>query len=130
VLHSPDVQDRAANVRVLVDRSVVDSPNTKAFTMTFASRTTAAAFASLFLMGAAFAQTPAPAAADKSAPAAKMDAPKAKPEMTAESKECSAQADAKGLHGKERKKFRSECKHDAKAGDKAGESKAGDSKSK
>ena len=27
------------------------------------------------------------------------------------SKACSDQADAKGLHGKERKKFRSECKH-------------------
>jgi hypothetical protein len=27
------------------------------------------------------------------------------------SKACSEQADAKGLHGKERKKFRSECKH-------------------
>jgi psiF repeat-containing protein len=27
------------------------------------------------------------------------------------SKSCSDQADAKGLHGKERKKFRSECKH-------------------
>jgi hypothetical protein len=28
----------------------------------------------------------------------------------AKSKECSAQADAKGLHGKERKKFREACK--------------------
>jgi psiF repeat len=27
------------------------------------------------------------------------------------SKACSDQANAKGLHGKERKKFRSECKH-------------------
>jgi len=27
------------------------------------------------------------------------------------SKSCSDQANAKGLHGKERKKFRSECKH-------------------
>ena len=30
--------------------------------------------------------------------------------------ECSKQADAKGLHGKERKKFRSECDKTAKAG--------------
>jgi len=29
---------------------------------------------------------------------------------TAVSKACSAQADTKGLHGKERKKFRAECK--------------------
>jgi psiF repeat-containing protein len=86
--------------------------------MTLASRAAAVAFASLFLMGTAFAQTPAPAPAApaaKPAPMAKTTEPKAKPEMTAESKECSAQADAKGLHGKERKKFRSECKHDAKA---------------
>lgn len=33
----------------------------------------------------------------------------AKP-RTAKSIECSKQADAKGLHGKERKKFRSQCK--------------------
>ena len=31
-----------------------------------------------------------------------------------ESIECSKQADAKGLHGKERKKFRAHCKHDMK----------------
>ncbi len=50
-------------------------------------------------MGTAFAQ-------DKPAapPAAAMD-------KKAISKACSDQADAKGLHGKERKKFRSECKH-------------------
>lgn len=30
------------------------------------------------------------------------------------SKKCSADADAKGLHGKERKKFREECKMAAK----------------
>jgi hypothetical protein len=36
-----------------------------------------------------------------------------KPDATAKaekSAECSKQADAKGLHGKERKKFREECK--------------------
>jgi hypothetical protein len=32
-----------------------------------------------------------------------------------ESVECSKQADAKGLHGKERKKFRAECKKELKA---------------
>lgn len=31
-----------------------------------------------------------------------------------ESIECSKQADAKGLHGKERKKFRAHCKHEMK----------------
>jgi hypothetical protein len=31
-------------------------------------------------------------------------------ERTEKSIECSKQADAKGLHGKERQKFRSECK--------------------
>jgi hypothetical protein len=31
----------------------------------------------------------------------------------AKSKECSAEADKKGLHGKERKSFRSKCKRGA-----------------
>ncbi|MBS0232918.1 MAG: hypothetical protein JSR99_05480 [Proteobacteria bacterium] len=35
-------------------------------------------------------------------------------ERSPESIECSKQADAKGLHGKERKKFRSHCKHEMK----------------
>lgn len=50
-----------------------------------------------------YAQTQAPAA---KAPAASVsdDAKKAK------AKECSNQADAKGLHGKARKEFRSKCK--------------------
>lgn len=34
----------------------------------------------------------------------------AQPAQTEVSKACSAQADAKGLHGKERSKFRSQCK--------------------
>ncbi len=38
----------------------------------------------------------------------------AKP-RTAESIECSKEADAKGLHGKERKTFRAECKKTHKA---------------
>ena len=76
---------------------------------TISSLATATAVASLLLMGSAFAQTAAPApAAPAAAPAAKMSK-EAKPH-TAESIECSKEADAKGLHGKERKKFRSECK--------------------
>ncbi|WP_315837499.1 PsiF family protein [Bradyrhizobium prioriisuperbiae] len=91
--------------------------------MTLASRAAAVAFASLFLMGTAFAQAPAAApaapaakaapAATPAAPAAKATEAKAKPERTAASLECSKEADAKGLKGKERKKFRSQCKRDA-----------------
>ena len=89
--------------------------------MTFCSRAAATAVASLLLMSSAFAQTttpatPAPAA--KTAPAPKaMPAPKAAPAekkaekpRSAASLQCSKDADAKGLHGKERKKFMSECK--------------------
>jgi psiF repeat len=81
--------------------------------MTISSRVAAAAFASLFLISTAFAQTTAPA---KPAPAAKM-APaekKADKPRTAASLECSKEADTKGVHGKERKKFMSECKKTAK----------------
>jgi hypothetical protein len=45
-------------------------------------------------LGSAFAQTPTPPAKDKK-------------EI---SRICTEKANAKGLHGKERKKFRSECK--------------------
>ena len=87
--------------------------------MTISSRLAATAIASLFLFGSAYAQTatpatPAPAA--KSAPAEKM-APaekKAEKPRTVASLECSKEADTKGLHGKERKKFMSECKKAAK----------------
>jgi hypothetical protein len=82
--------------------------------MTIVSRATAVAFASVLLMGTAMAQNSPPAAAP-AAPAAKSDTmAKPKKEMTPESMECSKEADAKGLHGKERKKFRSECKKNAK----------------
>jgi len=82
---------------------------------TISSLATATAVASLLLMGGAFAQTAAPApAAPAAAPAAKMSK-EAKPH-TAESIECSKEADAKGLHGKERKKFRSECKKEKMGG--------------
>jgi psiF repeat len=69
--------------------------------MTMTSRATATAFASLLLMSSAFAQTAAPAAKTET---------KAPVVHTAASLECSKEADAKGLHGKERKKFRSDCK--------------------
>jgi hypothetical protein len=77
--------------------------------MTISSRVAATAFASLLLMSSAFAQTatpatPAPAA--KAAPAEK----KAEKPRTAASLECSKDADTKGVHGKERKKFMSDCK--------------------
>jgi psiF repeat-containing protein len=55
--------------------------------------------ASLLLATPTFAQTAAPAKTEK-----------AEKPRTAASIECSKEADAKGLHGKERKKFRSECK--------------------
>lgn len=84
---------------------------------TFTSRLLMTAAASLMLAGSAFAQTTAPATPSAKTAPAKAEAPKAaKPERTAASLECSKQADAKGLHGKERKKFRSECK---KSGGKA-----------
>ena len=75
------------------------------------SLATATALASLLMMGSAFAQATAPAAKD--ATKTEMKAPaekKAEKPHTAASLECSKEADAKGLHGKERKKFRSECK--------------------
>jgi hypothetical protein len=79
---------------------------------TISSRVAATAFASMLLVSSAFAQTtapatPAPAPAPKMAPAEKKAE---KPARTAASLECSKEADAKGLKGKERKKFRSECK--------------------
>jgi len=81
--------------------------------MTLASRLAVVAIASLFASGTAFAQTAAPAAKTDATTTTDKKAPK---EHSAESLECSKQADAKGLHGKERKKFRSECIKTAKAG--------------
>ena len=91
--------------------------------MKISSLATATAIAALLMMGSASAQTAAPAKteatkAETKAPAEK----KAQKPQTAASLECSKEADAKGLHGKERKKFRSECKKTA--GDKAGADKA------
>jgi psiF repeat len=57
-----------------------------------------AALLSLTLcVGTAWAQTPAPS-------------PTTQDQKKAISKSCTDQANAKGLHGKARKKFRSECK--------------------
>ncbi|WP_439370713.1 PsiF family protein [Bradyrhizobium sp. PMVTL-01] len=82
--------------------------------MTLASRLAAAALVSLLASGTAFAQATAPAAkTDAAATADKKAPPK---ERSAESLECSKQADAKALKGKERKKFRRECMKEAKAG--------------
>ena len=74
------------------------------------SRAVGVGVASLLLIGAAFAQStaPAPVPTTKTAPTAKPPV-----EHSAASIACSKQADAKGLHGKERKKFRSECKRNA-----------------
>jgi hypothetical protein len=58
--------------------------------------------------GSAWAQTSTPAPALAAAPAA--SAPAAT-DKKAISKSCSDQANAKSLHGKARKKFRSDCKH-------------------
>jgi hypothetical protein len=77
----------------------------------FSFRAAAAAVASMLLLSPAFAQTTAPATpapAAKTAPAAVEK--KAEKPRTAASLQCSKDADAKGLHGKERKKFMSECK--------------------
>jgi psiF repeat len=82
--------------------------------ITISSRAAGLALAaSLLLAGSAFAQTtttPAPGASPAPAAAEK----KAEKPRSAASLECSKEADAKGLHGKERKKFRSECKKQAK----------------
>jgi hypothetical protein len=81
--------------------------------MKFCSRATVAVVASMLLIGAASAQTPAPTPAPttQTTPAEKMapGAKAAKP-RTEVSLECSKQADAKKLHGEERRKFRSACK--------------------
>jgi hypothetical protein len=79
--------------------------------MNISSRLAAVAVASLFFAGSALAQgtTPAPAAT------AATTAKKAEKPRSAESLACSKDADDKGLHGKDRKKFMSQCKKDAKA---------------
>jgi hypothetical protein len=66
-----------------------------------------ACLAACLSTGVAFAQTAAPAAGTTMAPKTTKAAPKPR---TAKSLECSKEADAKGLKGEERKKFRSKCK--------------------
>jgi invasion protein IalB len=77
--------------------------------MKISSRLAAVAIATMFFAGSALAQGTAPAAAPAAAPAKKAEKP-----HSPESLECSKQADAKGLHGKDRKKFRSDCMKEAK----------------
>ena len=81
--------------------------------MNISSRLAAVAIASLFFAGSALAQGTAPAAAPAATTAKKAEKPR-----TPESLACSKEADEKGLHGKDRKKFRSECKANAAKGDK------------
>ena len=77
---------------------------------------TATAVFSVLLIGAASAQTTAPAKTEATKTETKAPAEKkAEKPRTAASLECSKEADAKGLHGKERRKFRSECKKAAAA---------------
>ena len=61
-------------------------------------------------VGTAFAQTTTPAPTPAPAAAAPAAAP-AVGDRQAISTSCSDQANTKGLHGKARKKFRSDCKH-------------------
>lgn len=80
---------------------------------------TTAAFVALFSVSAMAQTATTPATTTTTAPSATTTAPAAttamkpkamKPAQTAVSKACSTQADAKGLHGKARSKFRSDCK--------------------
>lgn len=85
----------------------------KANTMKTFGKVMAFGFAAAMLTGAAFAQTQAPAwpAPAATAPSASAPATGAgKHAQSAQSLECSKKADAQGLHGKKRKKFREECK--------------------
>jgi hypothetical protein len=85
--------------------------------MTFSARIAAAALASLLLAGSAFAQSTTGPAAKTEAPAADKAAPGTdKKARSAASLECSKEADEKGLHGKERKKFRSACRKEKAGG--------------
>ena len=82
-------------------------------------KTAARLFASLTLVGfvttgavAATSTTTTPSASTTTTTAPTPKKPKSAmtPEKTAISKQCSTLADQKGLHGKEREKFRSACK--------------------
>jgi hypothetical protein len=103
-LHSCAVQHRSATLTTVQCEEFM--------MMTISSRAAATALASLFLMSSALAQTTAPTTPAPATTAAPAEKQPAKP-RTAASLECSKEADAKGLHGKERKKFRSECRKTA-----------------
>ncbi|GES45457.1 psiF repeat-containing protein [Rhizobium sp. ERR 922] len=86
--------------------------------MRIATMFTTAAFVALFSVSA-MAQTATTPSTTTTTPSATTSTPSTtntmkpkatKPAQTAVSKACSAQADAKGLHGKARAKFRSDCK--------------------
>jgi psiF repeat-containing protein len=78
------------------------------------SLATTTALAAFLLTGAAFAQTTTAAPKDTAKTASKAPTtPEEKKARSAASLECSKQADAKSLHGKERKKFRHECLKEA-----------------
>jgi hypothetical protein len=106
-LHSSAVQHRGATVRLSSTRGDA--------MMTLSSRVAATAVASLLLMSSAFAQTATPAPSATPAPKMAPVEKKAEKPRTAASLECSKEADGKSLHGKERKKFMSECKKTAAA---------------
>ena len=74
--------------------------------MALFSRAALTTIITLVLASSAFAQSTGPATTSPSKP----DASKSQIVHSATSIECSKEADAKGLHGKERKKFRAECK--------------------
>jgi hypothetical protein len=80
--------------------------------MKILSLAAATAIASSLLIGSALAQTAAPAKTTATEAKAAETATEKKA-RTAISLECSKQADEKKLKGKERKKFRSECKKTA-----------------
>ncbi|WP_414709588.1 PsiF family protein [Rhodopseudomonas sp.] len=88
--------------------------SSRGIVMTLSSRTAVAAIVALMFTGAAFAQTPAPAPTPAPATKSAPPATSTEPARSAASLDCSKQADAKGLHGKERRKFRSECRKAAK----------------
>ena len=86
--------------------------------MRIATMFTTAAFVALFSVSA-MAQTATTPSTTTATPSATTSTPSTttttkpkatKPAQTAVSKACSTQADAKGLHGKARAKFRSDCK--------------------
>jgi hypothetical protein len=80
--------------------------------MKFTSSLAIAGMVALLGASAAMAQmTPAKPAAPAAPAAATKPAPAPATDKMAVSKECSDQANAKNLHGKERRKFREQCKH-------------------